>query len=166
MSKSIRKTGSTLFLKAVICGFGLSVFVVCGFIFPRLPNIIHHVFPKLPSVYITPAVIGIYLSAIPFYVALYQGFKLLNLIDRNKVFSAAAVKALRFIKYAGFCMSLCYSVFLPMAYLINQHIDPPGFMVMSTAYAMLPSVIGVFAGVMERVLQNAIDIKTENDLTV
>src|SRR4051812_32691588 len=42
-----------------------------------------------------------YIASIPFFAALYQAFKVLGYAGRNKVFSQAAVKALRTIKYCG-----------------------------------------------------------------
>src|SRR5215467_12919113 len=42
-----------------------------------------------------------YLASIPFFVALYQAFKVLGYAGQNKVFSQAAVKALRTIKYCA-----------------------------------------------------------------
>ena len=40
-----------------------------------------------------------YVAAIPFFVALYQAFKLLSYIDKNQAFSELSVKALKKIKY-------------------------------------------------------------------
>ena len=42
-----------------------------------------------------------YIASIPFFVALYQAFKVLGYAGQNKVFSQAAVKALRTIKYCA-----------------------------------------------------------------
>src|SRR4029079_12604520 len=42
-----------------------------------------------------------YTASIPFFVALFQAFKLLAFAGQNKVFSQAAVKALRTIKYCA-----------------------------------------------------------------
>ena len=39
--------------------------------------------------------IVMYVSAIPFYFALYQAFKLLSYIDKNQAFSQMSVKALK-----------------------------------------------------------------------
>ena len=39
-----------------------------------------------------------YIASIPFFVALYQAFKVLGYAGQNKVFSQAAVKAMRTIK--------------------------------------------------------------------
>src|SRR6266850_222303 len=43
----------------------------------------------------------VYLGSIPFFVALYQAVKVLGYVGHNKVFSQAAVKALRTIKYCA-----------------------------------------------------------------
>src|SRR5882672_9245684 len=43
----------------------------------------------------------VYTGSIPFFVALFQAFKLLGYIGQNKVFSLPAVKALRTIKYCA-----------------------------------------------------------------
>lgn len=43
-----------------------------------------------------------YAGSIPFFVALYQAFKLLGYVSRNAAFSEATVKALRTIKYCAF----------------------------------------------------------------
>src|SRR5215813_5491420 len=42
-----------------------------------------------------------YIASIPFFVALYQAFKVLGYAGQNRIFSPAAVKALRTIKYCG-----------------------------------------------------------------
>src|SRR3954468_20876422 len=42
-----------------------------------------------------------YLASIPFFVVLYQAFKMLGYIGQNKAFSQATVKALRTIKFCA-----------------------------------------------------------------
>ena len=44
--------------------------------------------------------------------------------------------------------------------------DAPGLGVIALAFVCMPLVIATFAAVLEKLLQNAIDIKSENDLTV
>jgi ABC-type tungstate transport system substrate-binding protein len=44
--------------------------------------------------------------------------------------------------------------------------DAPGLIIIGAAIACAPVVIAVFAAVLERLLQSAIDLKSENDLTV
>ncbi len=45
-----------------------------------------------------------YVASIPFFVALYQAFKVLGYAGQNKVFSHEAVKALRTIKYCALAL--------------------------------------------------------------
>src|ERR1041385_3301888 len=52
-----------------------------------------------------------YAASIPFFVALYQAFRLLRYIGRNEVFSERSVKALTTIKYCA----IIQSVFIVMA---------------------------------------------------
>jgi len=42
-----------------------------------------------------------YIASIPFFMALYQAFKVLEYVKQNKTFSQATVKALRTIKYCA-----------------------------------------------------------------
>jgi hypothetical protein len=60
-----------------------------------------------------------YLASIPFFVALYQAFKVLGYIRQNKAFSQATVKALRTIKFCALAIigfvavggfSLCWAI--------------------------------------------------------
>src|ERR1041384_3216475 len=46
-----------------------------------------------------------YIASIPFFVALYQAFKVLGYVGQNKVFSPEAVKALRTIKYCAIALT-------------------------------------------------------------
>src|SRR5574339_498975 len=45
-----------------------------------------------------------YIASIPFFVALYQGFRVLGYTGQNQVFSQAAVRALRRIKFCAIAM--------------------------------------------------------------
>src|ERR1043165_8625979 len=45
-----------------------------------------------------------YIASIPFFVALYQAFKVLGYAGANKLFTPGTVKAVRTIKYCGMAM--------------------------------------------------------------
>ena len=121
----------------------------------------------LVSIYADPFIIYGYLASIAFFVALYQAFKLLGYIGQNKVFSLNSVKALRMIKYCAIVLS----VFIVMAalYIRMFHAgddDPAGFIAMGIVTTFISIVVATAAAVFERTLQNAVEIKSENDLTV
>lgn len=110
--------------------------------------------------------INLYATAIPYYFALYQTFKLLNYIDKNNAFSELSVKALKNIKYSALAISVLYVLGMPLFYLVAERDDAPGIIVIGMIIIFASMVIAVFAAVLQRLLKDAIDIKSENDLTV
>ena len=98
-------------------------------------------------------------------MALYQAFKVLGYAGQNALFSQAAVKALRTIKYCAFAViGLVGASVLFMAF--DGPDDRPAGVFMRVLVAFPSAVVATAAAVFERILQNAVDIKAENDLTV
>jgi hypothetical protein len=115
-----------------------------------------------------PFLAYVYLGSIPFFVGLYQAFKVLGYAGENKVFSQAAVNALRTIKYCALITAgaiVAADVFLMIAARSSGD-DAAGAVALGIVATFASIVIGTAAAVFERVLQNAVDIKSENDLTV
>ena len=159
------KRGSTLFLKIAVILIGIPVLALCIFLVPEIANFAAELYPDIA--YIKYLVfIDLYASAIPFYFALYQAFKLLSYIDKNKAFSELSVKALKNIKYCAITISILYVAGMPLFYLMAEIDDAPGIIVIGLVIIFASMVIAVFAAVLQRLLQEAIDIKSENDLTV
>jgi hypothetical protein len=106
-----------------------------------------------------------YIGAIPFFVALYQAFKVLGYVGQNRVFSQAAVKSLRTIKYCA--ISIIGFVAVGEIFILfgNSEDKPPGFF-MGMLITFGSIIIGTAAAMFERILQSAVEIKSENDLTV
>jgi hypothetical protein len=104
--------------------------------------------------------------AIPFFMALYQALKLLGHIDENKAFTELSVRSLKNIKYCAITISVLSMSVMPLIYLIADEDDAPGLMVFGLVIPFASIVVAVFAAVLEKLLKNAIDIKSENDLTV
>jgi hypothetical protein len=55
---------------------------------------------------------------------------------------------------------------MPYIFYVADRDDAPGVSVIGFIIIFASFVIAVFAAVLERLLQNAIEIKSENDLTV
>ncbi|CAM4222740.1 hypothetical protein BAMA_18840 [Bacillus manliponensis] len=157
------KHGSTLFLKIAVFLIGTPVFALCIFGLPWLVN--HPVNPDYAYI-LYPIVIGMCVSVIPFSIALYKAFMLLSYIDKNKAFSKISVRALKNIKYCAIAISTLYVVMMPFVYLVAEKDDAPGLIIMGMVPIFASMVIAFFAAVLQRLLQEAIDIKSENDLTV
>lgn len=135
------------------------------FLVPKVANYSAELFPNIA--YIKYLVfIYLYVTAIPFYFALYQAFKLLSYIDKNKAFSGLSVRALKNIKYCAVTISIFYAAGMPVFYLMAEIDDAPGIIVIGLVIIFASMVIAVFAAVLQKLLKEAIDIKSENDLTV
>ncbi|MDP4524203.1 DUF2975 domain-containing protein [Bacillus halotolerans] len=159
------KRGSTLFLKIAVILIGIPVLALCIFLVPQIANFAAELYPDIS--YLKYLVyIDLYAAAIPFYFALYQAFTLLSYIDRNKAFSELSVRALKKIKYCAITISLLLVAGMPLFYLIAEMDDAPGIILIGLVLIFSSMVIAVFAAVLQRLLQEAIDIKSENDLTV
>jgi hypothetical protein len=153
----------TLFLKLAVILMGLPVLALGVVGVPWLAN--NPANPAYaPMLY--PIVIGLYGSAIPFYLALYQAFRILSYIDTNNAFSELSVKALMKIKYCAIAISALYVLMLPFVFLVAEQDDAPGLVLVGMVPIFASAVIAVFAAVLQKLLKNAIEIKSENDLTV
>ncbi|REK61420.1 MAG: hypothetical protein DF221_15940 [Brevibacillus sp.] len=87
-------------------------------------------------------------------------------MDQNKAFSELSVVALQKIKYCAITISILYMAGMPLLYLMAEADDAPGIIVIGLVLIFASMVIGVFAAVLQKLLQEAIEIKAENDLTV
>lgn len=160
--------GSTLFLKVAVIFIGIPVLALCIFVLLQIAMIAFEEFKKGAQLaYIVFGILLVmYVSAIPFYFALYQALKLLGYIDKNQAFSLVSVTALKKIKQCAITISVLYVVALPLIYIIAEWDDAPGLIIIGMVMVGAPFVIAVFAAVLQRLLKEAIDIKSENDLTV
>jgi hypothetical protein len=157
------KQGSTLFLKIVISLIGTVTFA--GLIwFPQTEGRAADL--DLVSIYADPLIIYTFIGSIPFFVALSQGFKLLGHVDHNRVFSPSAVKAVRNIKYCAIATAglIVLGLLFIRFFASGEDAAGPTALGMVTTFASI--VIATGAAVFQRLLQNAVDLKSENDLTV
>ena len=159
------KQGSTHFLRFTTFLFGIVVLAICIFGLPSMYKGGSEEFPTASRALLIIITI-LYATAVPFFIALWQTLKLLRYIDQNTAFSASSIRALRNIKYCAVAMTLLYLGCVPFLIPIAEADDAPGLVLIGAVLACSPLVIAVFAAVLERLLQNAIDIKSENDLTV
>jgi DUF2975 family protein len=110
----------------------------------------------------------VYAGSIPFFIALYQAIRALGYVGRNQVFSPEVVKALRIIKYCA--LAIIGFVVLEELFILfsgNRDLENPGAPIFMGILIIFPSiVVATVAAMFERILQNAVDIKSENDLTV
>jgi len=156
------RRSSTVFLQAVVVfiGIGALAFLLWE---PHVEGVNQHA--AFFEVYLDPFIAYVYLGSIPFFVALHQAFKVLGYAGQNRIFSQDSVKSLRVIKHCA--VAIIGFVATSVIFMIFEGPEdrpPGGFMRVLVAF---PSMVAAAAAAMfERILQNAVDIKSENDLTV
>ena len=158
------KRSSTIVLQVVVClvGIGALVFLLWE---PHIEGRNAHA--TLFQIYFNdPFLAWAYTASIAFFVGLYQAFKLLSYIGRNEVFGERSVKALRTIKYCaevivGFVVAAEAYLFI-----VRPGDDIAGGVFMGLLIIFFSGVVAIAAGLFEKTLQSAVDIKSENDLTV
>jgi len=116
-------------------------------------------------IYFDPVIAYIYLGSIPFFIALFQAFKLLTHIEQNKSFSPASVQILKTIKYCAILI-VCLMAGLLVWIRLMAGDDPAGAIAIGIVVIFASIVIATFAAMLQRLFQNALDIKSENELTV
>src|SRR4051794_2675895 len=159
------KRSSTIFLQVVIVLIGIGALALMLWE-PHLEGRNAHA-TTFEIYFKDPFLAYAYLSSIAFFTALLQAFTLLRYIRQDKVFSPDSVRALRIIKYCA--ISLVATVGAAVAYLfiaMRGKDDIAGGVAMGLVMIFVSAVIGTAAAVFERLLQNAVDLKSENDLTV
>ncbi|HEY9534876.1 MAG TPA: DUF2975 domain-containing protein [Mucilaginibacter sp.] len=155
---------SVLFLQATIVLIGivaLAILIRLPLTEGRAANL------DLLSIYLDPFILYGYAASIAFFVALYKAFKLLGYIGQNKVFSLNSVKALKSIKYCAIVLSILIvmaGLFIRLFH--NKEDDPAGFLAICIVTTFVSVVVATAAAIFEKILQNAIDMKSENDLTI
>ena len=161
----ITKNISTVFLRLALVGLGLFVLVLCLVVLPAIYSGWSREFPDL-SLLRFPVLVGLGTTAIAFFVALFHSWRLLGYIDTGNTFSLKSVRALRAISYCAGIIAVLYTGAMPIHYNIAQEEDAPGLIIYGALFVGIPAAIAVFARLVEKLLQQVIAIKSENDLTV
>lgn len=157
------KKSSTLFLQVVIVLIGLGAL---GLLLwePHLEGV--NAQATFFEVYLDPFIALVYVGSIPFFVALHQALKVLGYTRENTVFSPEAVKALRIIKYCALIIIGFVAVEELFILLNRGDDDAAGGVFIGILITFGCVVVATTAAMFEKVLQNAVDIKSEHDLTV
>jgi hypothetical protein len=156
--------GRTLVYLAALAGLS-----IC---FVLMPELAREEAASNPSVHHTdwPFFLVAYIISVPFFVGLYQLHKLLNFIDEGGAFSAKSVSAVRTIKWCGvaFASLVLVAAVAMVIYvrLAQPSEDAPGFLPIGFVVALPAVIVATFSAVLERLLQDAIAMKAENDKIV
>jgi hypothetical protein len=157
------KRSFTAFLQAVIVLIGIGALALMLWE-PHIEGRNAHATP-FEIYFKDPFLAYAYVASIPFFAALYQAFKVLRYARQNKVFSQAAVKALRTIKFCAIAI-IGFVAVGEVIILFGNSDDRAGGVFMGILITFGSIIIAAAAATFESILQNAVDMKSENDLTV
>lgn len=158
----IMNRSSTLFLRLVISLMAIAALAICGLGMPRMvaDEVSRH--PDSTGVPYTIMVCA-YLLCIPFFTALYHGFRVLNLIDRDKTFSNATAASLRLIRYCALIIGAAFLSGIIALRILSAGTGEDAAGPTMIALVIMFFCLTVIAGsvVLEKQVQKAIDLNTE-----
>lgn len=162
------KVSSTLLLKLTLLIFCLPVLALCIYALPVfLIDVFDHASKGESLAYVLIGIVLLmYGSAFPYFLSLYQAYRLLVNIDNGTAFSLKSVTSLAKIKKYAFLITGFYITTLPLLYVVAQWDDAPGIIVIGLIIVGASSVVGIFAAILEKLLQEAIEYKNEIELTI
>lgn len=113
-----------------------------------------------------PLVLLVVITLLPFLFGLMDAYKLLNYIANRMAFSALSVQSLQKIRSCALIISACYILCFPYVYIVAERDDAPGGILIGLILIIAPIIVAVFAAILKELLQSAIEMKSENDLTI
>ena len=146
------KRAQTIFLQAIIIviGTGALTFLLWE---PHVEGRNAHA--MLFQIYFNdPFLAFAYVGSTPFFVALYQAFRLLGYVRQDKTFSEASIKALRRIKYCA--LAIIVFVAIGEIFILSSNSDDhaPGVM-MGVVITFGSIVTAAAASTLEGILEKA-----------
>jgi hypothetical protein len=157
------KSGATLFLRAVLVLFGIGVLALL-LTEPHFEGRNAHA--TLFEIYFKdPFLAYAYVASIAFFMGLYHAIKVLGYVGRDKEFSPSTLRSVRIIKLCAIAL-VAFVAGGEVFIFLNESDDRAGGVVIGVVIAFASIVVATAMAVLERTLQKAVVMKSENDLTV
>lgn len=153
----------TTFLKFILAGLVafilfLSFLLTMGLLFSINE---HSVFPEQVL-----ASISLYLSAIASLLIIYYMYRMLDLVDNDRAFSAMSLIYVRAIFRLTIMEFIVLIGTVPFVYYIADNDDAPGVMIIGLGMLIIPLAVATFVSIIEKLLKNAIELKLDYELTI
>ena len=156
--------GASLFLRAVVVLIGIVALALLLWE-PHLEG--RNTNATLFAIYFKdPFLAYVYFASIAFFVGLFQAFKMLGYAGRSQEFSPPAVRAVRTMKHCAIALVGFVAIAEGIIMFGDSSEDRAGGVVIGLVIFFAALVVATATVILERALQNAVDMKSENDLTV
>lgn len=146
----------------------IAIIIVCAVLLPELAReeSVGQVNP--PPAY--PYLIGAWVLSIPIFIALHQTLKIIKYIDENRAFSNLSIIAVKNIKYCSIIFNILFIIGVIVTIIHDRNLvadeDITPIITIGFIFSFASSVMTTFMAVLQKFLQDAINIKFENDMTV
>lgn len=150
-------------LKFITITTGIIGLFFCFLIVPGLGRHIASANPEFSYMFM-PSLMFIWITAIPFYLALWKAWRICCEISKDHSFSEKNAKALKYISRLALVEYILY--LFAMVVLLFLNLLHPSILLISLFIIFVGISVGIVSAVLSHLVQKANDIKQENDLTI
>ena len=152
----------TKFLQSAVVLVGVASFVLL-LLEPQVEGVNAHA-TNFEIYFKDPFLALVYVGSIPFFIVLYQAFKVLGYLGQNKFLSVDSIKALQNIKYCALAVIGFVAIEEILILLSHSSDDRAGGVFMGILITSVFVVIAATAARFQRILQNSLKTKPKKDL--
>lgn len=139
------------------------VLVLCVLAIPYLANRVAEQNPDYHHLKV-PVMLFLYLTALPFYGGVFQAMRICREILKGNEFTHQNAHSLTLIGWYAFSVILLY--FVGAGLLLTQNALHPSIVIIILTVIFMAAAIAVFGALLSHLVQQAVQIKEENDHTV
>ncbi|MCI9527499.1 MAG: DUF2975 domain-containing protein [Lachnospiraceae bacterium] len=150
-------------LKGIIIGIALCGLVIYGFLLPMFGRDLAVANPEFAYCY-EPWLAILWISAVPCYLVLYNGWKITTQIARDNSFSLENARYLKHICILALVDSVYF--FLANIVLLFLNMNHPAILLASLFVDFAGVVVAVTAASLSHLVLKAAEIQQENQLTI
>jgi hypothetical protein len=150
-------------LKGIIIGIALCGFVIYGLVLPMLGRDLADANPEFAYWYM-PWLVILWISAVPCYLVLYNGWKITTQIARDNSFSEENARYLKYICILALTDSAYFFLVNLVMFFLNM--NHPSILLASLFIDFAGVVVAVTAASLSHLVLKAAEIQQENQLTI
>lgn len=150
-------------LKLIIVFCGILGLLLCVYFGPEIGREVLLNSEKMKVLY-KPFIVFIWITGIPFYIALILGWQICLDISSNQAFTIKNADRLKKISVLAMIEGLIYIVAL--VYLLVDQILSTNILTIILLILFFAVIISVFTSMLSHLVREASKIKTDNDLTI
>lgn len=159
----MKQTELVKWLKIIIVFAALLGLFLCFVLAPNIGKDTAAMYPEVDYMF-WPCLIFIWITAIPFYIALYKGWLMCKEISKDNSFCLDNAKRLKDIGKLALFESIFY--FVGMIILLNMNLLHPSIFFMMVFIIFVGISIGIVSFALSHLVEKASELKDENDLTI